>query len=158
MWNSLKFFGGTNSSTLDPQTNKRSWVTLLNACTHPTISFSAPLTIRGLLHSVHSIIKLVFIACCFDGLNGIPCEFFLVNVFEGRCSSSVFTFKKHLKNVFNGLHCAHQALDWVDGGVFERFAKVDEVVGRFYNSNRHFFNWIEVVALLCGVVQKSFQL
>ena len=38
---------------------------------------------------------------------------------------------------------------------FERFAKLGEVVGRFYNSNS---NRIEVVALLGGVVQKFFRL
>ena len=66
-------------------------------------------------------------------------NFFWLTFLKGDVLLLCSLSKKYLKNVFNGLHCAHQALDWVDGGVFERFAKVDEVVGRFYNSNRHFF-------------------
>ena len=39
MWKSLKFTDPTNSSILDPQTNKWSCATLLNACTRPADIF-----------------------------------------------------------------------------------------------------------------------
>ena len=55
---------------------------------------------------------------------------FLANYFERRCFSVVIFSKTSEKYLYD-LHCASQALDRVDGGAFERFAKVGEVVGRF---------------------------
>ena len=82
------------------------------------------------------MIKLVLIACCFDGLNGILCDFFFFFFWLTFFKGAVL-----LKISCNDFHCVHQALDWVDGGGFERFAKVIEVgeVGGFFNSNRHIF-------------------
>ena len=163
--NPLKFSGPANSSALDPPTNKRSYFfkcsytqkTFLNALTHITDIFFWTEMICSLLHLVDSIIKLEFIACCFDGLNGIPSEFFLANFFVGDVLLRSLS-QKHLENFLMAFIVLIRHWMGVDCGVFERFAKVGEVVGRFNNSNCHLFNWIEVVALLGGVVQKFFQL
>ena len=89
---------------------------------------------------MHSRIKLVFIECCFDGLNGILSNFFFFWLTFLKGDALLWSLsQKHMKNFCNGLHCANQRLDQVDRGVFERFAKVGKVVGRFYNSNGHIF-------------------
>ena len=88
------------------------------------------------MHLVHSIFKLVFIACCFDGLNVILCEFFWLTFLKGNILLWSLS-QKHLKNFCNVLPCIHQSLNWVDSGVFEMFAKVGKVEGRFCSSNIH---------------------
>ena len=59
------------SDITEPQVKSISDMTVLNIFTSFSLSSFCAKTNRGLLHSTHSTINFVLLACCLIGLNGI---------------------------------------------------------------------------------------
>ena len=90
--------GPTNYSTLDPQTNERSWVTILNPCTRPAIFFCAYIDNKRFV-AFGAFYNEVGIHCMLlRWVKWNSVRIFLANFLERRCSS-VVTFPKTSEQV-----------------------------------------------------------